>query len=526
MKEIKNILYIVLFSSLLISCNDEEFLNLIPKHSSTVENYYIDTPGFEAALNAVYSRARDVYTSGHINYTLWHTGTDYAMNGENPTLHMKSQGTYLDFNTQMGSYLFIWTWGYDVISMSSYIIDNAVNENVKWNNPSDKNRIIAEAKFLRAWAYKYLVWSFGDIPLVKEAFTAPKTDFGRDPVEDIWDFIKSELEFAVQYLPDIPSYPGKLTRAAARHFLAETCLTLGEYAQAEKYAQSVIDNPQYSLMTDRFGNFASLEGDVFHDLFDYHNQNHPQNKEGIWVSQLELNVTGGNETIDLSGRVWSGQYFMVQGLVLSPEYGPATSRLRPTDYMQNLYEKNDIRWSEYNWQKTYTYNDPDNLPEGTQIGDTVALTSENEQYIYPHPKKWHFMPYHPTNPQYGQNRHDRYEIRLAETYLLLVEAQYLQGKTDIATENINIIRSRAKASPIAAAQLTIDFILDERARELIGEYPRRFTLLRTNTLIERVRKYNPEAAPAIQEWHKVFPIPQAIIDANIDTDFPQNPNYN
>jgi starch-binding outer membrane protein, SusD/RagB family len=76
--------------------------------------------------------------------------------------------------------------------------------------------------------------------------------------------------------------------------------------------------------------------------------------------------------------------------------------------------------------------------------------------------------------------------------------------------------------------VTIDFILDERSRELSGEYMRWTDLVRTQKLIDRVKLYNITAAPNIKSYHILRPIPQEQIDR---TDggaaaFPQNPGYN
>ena len=93
-----------------------------------------------------------------------------------------------------------------------------------------------------------------------------------------------------------------------------------------------------------------------------------------------------------------------------------------------------------------------------------------------------------------------------------------------AADAVNEVRRRAKVTEVAAGDMTMDFLLDERMRELYGEESRRFTLVRTGTLLERVRKYNPEARDLIQDFHVLWPIPQAIRDANVG-DFPQNPGY-
>ena len=81
-----------------------------------------------------------------------------------------------------------------------------------------------------------------------------------------------------------------------------------------------------------------------------------------------------------------------------------------------------------------------------------------------------------------------------------------------------------KVADVSDDEMTMDYLLDERIRELYGEESRRFTLVRTGKLIERVKKYNPEARDLIQDFHVLWPIPQAVRDANTG-EFPQNPGY-
>jgi starch-binding outer membrane protein, SusD/RagB family len=132
--------------------------------------------------------------------------------------------------------------------------------------------------------------------------------------------------------------------------------------------------------------------------------------------------------------------------------------------------------------------------------------------------------------------------RFAETYLIAAEAAYQLGSLSEATAMLNVVRARAAASPAAATILTstteadlaargIDYILDERARELAGEQMRWFDLKRTGKLISRVQLYNAQAAPNIQPFHLLRPIPQGQINGSVDptaTDqkYPQNPGYN
>jgi hypothetical protein len=128
---------------------------------------------------------------------------------------------------------------------------------------------------------------------------------------------------------------------------------------------------------------------------------------------------------------------------------------------------------------------------------------------------------------------DYINYRLAETYLNLAEAQFRQGKTQDAVNSLNVVRRRAawpgkeKDMEIAPADLTMEFIMEERERELLGEQKRWFDLKRWGVLLSRVQQYNPQAAANIKAHHVLRPIPQVQIDrveGGVSA-FAQNPGY-
>jgi hypothetical protein len=125
--------------------------------------------------------------------------------------------------------------------------------------------------------------------------------------------------------------------------------------------------------------------------------------------------------------------------------------------------------------------------------------------------------------------------RLGETYLIAAEAYFKAGQTGTALARLNEVRRRAGGGVVGAipvlTSIDINTILDERGRELLGEYHRWFDLKRTGTLVERTVLYNPKvtttnAFAGQNGQQKILrPIPQSALDLNRNKNFPQNPAY-
>ena len=119
-------------------------------------------------------------------------------------------------------------------------------------------------------------------------------------------------------------------------------------------------------------------------------------------------------------------------------------------------------------------------------------------------------------------------MRLAETYLLRAEAKLAKGDLAGAATDINAIRNRAQATPVVAADVNIDLILDERARELYQEEFRLNTLMRLGKLHEYLMKYNDVVRKngyVLDAHINKFPIPNAEIQANNGAKLTQNLGY-
>jgi hypothetical protein len=210
--------------------------------------------------------------------------------------------------------------------------------------------------------------------------------------------------------------------------------------------------------------------------------------------------------------------------------GRGIGRLRLSNFvLYQLYQGNDMRNSVYNIKRQFYYNDP---KSPAKFGKLVAVgpppigiaATDTIYKIAPHTTKWNY--YNPLQDGTAfASFKDLIMMRLGETYLLMAEAQFRQGKMAEAATSINVLRTRAQASLVLPADITMDFILDERARELIGEENRRMTLVRTNTLVARALAKNAANIIGIQQFNTLLPIPQTEIDLNNGAVLTQNPGY-
>ncbi|MDR1723302.1 MAG: RagB/SusD family nutrient uptake outer membrane protein, partial [Tannerella sp.] len=460
---------------------------------------------------------------------------------------------------------------YKIVSNANTIISRAQESDMTDN---EKNLIIAEAKFFRAFAYRFIVYLWGDVPLVTEEITSPKTDFVRSPKADVLNQMALDATEAANVLPSIDKVAdGKVSNVVAQHLLAETYISLGKYDEAITAASAVINDPNTAMMTARFGSMANEDptdrylkftqpGDVYWDLFRVGNQNRSSgNKEALWVIQFEIDVVGGN-LVSAGGysvsnntleRVAGPVPWMTlkdpdenEGVIGLPQSdyncgGAGVSLMMNTDWFLNdLWLSdwdNDIRNAPHNIVRDFHYNNTASAYYDSSAVKYPGSTLVNQPWRwYPHPSKITTPGQHPdavyidkslgtlkTNA--GQTYRDNYMLRLAETYLLRAEARLAKGDRQGAADDINVVRLRAQAKPVAPEDVTIDYILDERARELVYEEHRRITLHRVGKLVERVRKYNTLNKDEIKDYHGLWPIPYSEIEANKDAKLEQNPGY-
>jgi len=548
----KIILFITIVASLFVTgCSD--FLTEDNKSNPDAASFYKTSSGYESLINACYSTLRDVYGD---NIEMFVAGTDLFKIGR-AGLVSQGLGNYQGLTPADNSVKAFYTVVYQSIKRC--------NDAIYYGQLYNQNKVrIAEMRFLRAYYYFQLVQQFGDVALVTDFYTSPVTSFPRTPASDVYAFIFSEMKAALADLPATAA--NRINQRVVNHYLALAYLTHGyETYGASADFQSAVDYATAAIN----GQALTLPFDGKTGIFFPGNEKNAEIIFSVQYSATTLaSVTLGNSQASSYGAYLGGS----DGAV-NDGMPYMNTKLKPTMRLYNLLsaDPNDKRFagtfmqelygvvatgkcSYYSYFKKYdTRTDLEVLmyypkPGATQAdidawkainpakrnAATIKLAGTNNwekndlDKDYPCIKKFS-DPDAPFNTT--ASRRDIFLARLAETYLIRAEAYIkLGGKQTEAKNDINVIRTRAGAASITESSATIDYILDERAREFAGEYNRWYDLKRTGKLVDYVTLYNPDVPSsgnmkgADGNFKILRPIPQDAIGLNSAT-ITQNPGY-
>ena len=556
--KLRNIIYSAMAVSALAltSCSDS-YLD-----EKMYSSYGTDVTDVEAKVIGLHYKYADLWGwSDQQGFAgCWQDGTDVGAPGDTQGVEVPFY-QYGSLNAENGGVNKLWTSLYSIINSANIII------NTEGVDPAAKG----EAEFFRAYAYNMLVTLWGPVPLITESKAEPRTDFTRNAVAEVDAVITADLNDAMANLPEVgkTKTQNRINKDCARVLAGEAFNRMGKYAEAEAAVTATINSGNYELISERYGKFLSDAGDYYSDMFRWGNQRRSQgNKEGIWVFQMEYerDVTGGTINAPQQRRNWVAAFHKLTDFMQNADSigGRGNGRLRLSNYVKyGIWEEGDIRNSNHNIRRILYCNKPnvskeisvldgfrvsDDTPGATKItvktGDRIYWTvGDTLAVMYPHPTKW--GGYDPTDDFGWSLVKDWPLMRLADAYLLRAEARIQKGDQAGAAQDINVLRDRAfktyraetgnaEAGKVTSAQMTMDFLLDERIRELVGEENRRYTLCRTGKLAERVQMMTSkwaESTPskAISGFdpakHCLLPIPLSEIQLNKDAVLEQNPGY-
>ncbi len=562
-----NIIYKVIFLMAIIvfaGCeSDEDFLTETAQTFYTLDNVFTSSEQVEQLLVSCYSQVRSLKIDRTDNAKVMAGfGTDVLdIAYRNVT---SSFSDYSNLSPLSDWYYNMYSEFYTLISKANTALYAADLESVSWSSDEDKAYAVAQAKFFRAYAYRNLGELFGGVPLVEDLTTTAKYDYERSTRIETYQFAIDDLEAGIDDLPETTTSGGRITKGAAQHYLCELYLAMGieleeegesgddMYQKAVNYATNVIDGGIYSLMTERFGSRIDEENgitggaDVYWDLFQKGNVNYQDgNTECVWAYQIDFDA---EQAEDDGAAIWYPRLFMPALRVLSGFVGTGSDvggrgviASSPTLYAINtIWEgdfSDDIRNSENNIQRTFVYNDESYEKYGESVyWEVLKEETDDTDPGIAFPIWWKLSTdnFDAVNSGYPNSRlyRDEYAIRLPETILLRAEAYWRLNQSSKAADDINIIRERAQCSyTVSSSDVSLDLILDERARELFVEENRWNTLLRMGgtVAVDRIKKYNIWPGGTAQSTltfnFNLWPIPQDVIDRNKDVVLDQNPGW-
>lgn len=538
---------ILLGAGLLAACNKQ--LEEYNPSGLTVDQVFSTPEGFETLVNAAYSYNRWWYGKEE-GWNIAEMGTDLWTSGTGDKYPDLTQ--YINLQASNSVMGVMWRQLYSAINLCNTGLARVGNAGL-----TEDRRVIREAelRFLRAFYYWHIVETWGGVHFTVTETTGVETTANRTPVDTFYAQIFRDLDVAVANLPRTTGDYGRVTKGAAMAFLARMCLTRGQNDRAAALADSVINNYGYALQAK------------YADLWRMDNL---QNKEIVWAVNYMKNLVfndrldatlypnGHSRGANNGHLMFTMKYDDLTGMQRDIANGRPFNRYMPTLYLLELFnERADARF-DGSFKSVWYCNNLATARRGMKLGDTAIICTKyvvsnadtagkpyrvydrNISYLpdgggsdrthYISLKK--FEDPTRTGRDEEQSARDAYIIRLAELYLIAAEAQINLGNKGKAAEYITKLRERATIPgheaemAVTDADMTIDFILEERARELAGEQLRWFDLKRTGKLETMIDAHNPDAAKNFQSFHTVRPIPQDQIDAVTNkAEFTQNPNY-
>lgn len=561
----------------ILSCEDFLREELV----SDVSAAYYETPaGFEDAVDATYHYLKFVYSNERA-YSLTVFGTDEYTNGADGgykgfNWYDATLRADVDILNQT------WEYCYKGVNQANAVIGRS--EAVSGITDELKATRVGEAKFLRALYYFTIVRQWGDAPMPLEETIGAVVTAPKSTATEIYGQMIQDLTEAIAALPVTQSDYGRATRGAAQNLRGMAYLTRAwlsnsqqDFAAAEADFTAVIESGTYDLVASHAELWDQSKQNNKEIIFAV------QNSTDVLLNSGGDGVLPGEGN---RGHLYFPmQYDNQPGMIRDIANGRPFKRFRPTDYLLDLWAASrdiDNRYDQtykhvwycngnntaFLW--TQAYIDAGALKmDGTPvtaadlgkprltIGDTAiyipgpgreaewtpakraskryqvilrtdAGAQNYNQFQYAHIKK--FMdPLRPTI-QWMEGSRDWFVMRLGETYLLRAEARLKQNLAT-AREDVVEVRQRSAFAGVdmndpanTPAVITLDYLLEERSRELDGEQCRWYDLVRTQTLVARVNQYNEDAGGRCDAHFMKRPYPQSQLDRT-QGGFAQNCGY-
>ncbi len=528
----------------------ENFLSEENK-SSLSDQYYYTPEGIQDLTDACYTPLRYWFGKEKAsNFVESCTDIVTRAKGHTNQAVVDYSPSFTADNKELGD---LWKYNYQALNFCNEALSKLDEVDV-----SNRDILKGEVSFLRAVYSWIIVEMWGDTHYSTVPSKGVITTANYTKVDDIYNQIFADLEVAIANCPAKSAEGGRVTSWAAKAMKARMLLTREQNEAAADLAKEIIDHGPFSLFQD------------YADLWDMSNSEGSLNSECIWFVNYTNDLLLDNE-LDNSKQERGGnnlhlmygmKYDNEPGMIRDLENGRPFNRYMPTRHFLELFDKEkDQRYAgsfKTVWMmnapankgniyvdmvdtaiclvnRTVTNEERERVATLYQLQTIDDLYASNGKPITARDVTFQISKFDdPVRPAVAtvESARDFFVFRIAEMYLIVAEG-YMESNPSVAVQYMNTLR-RTRAvrgyendMEISSSDLNIDFILEERARELSGEELRWFDLKRTNKLVDYVKSYNPDGASNINNNHTVRPYPQDFLDAiqNKD-DFPQKAGYN
>lgn len=500
---------VMLLTICIIACTKK--LEVLDANNPTAESYFKTASELQNGVNAVYSTLRSAQLVGR-EWFFTHDmrGGECSSGGaqlEAPRAELLSLVSPSNSNSVMSD---VWTGSYRMINRANLVITKAPGVT---DNPGLRDRVVGEAKFLRAWAYFELLSQWGEVPLYSEPITSPTGYKGKSAIADIYTFIENDLNAAVAALPDTYSAAdnGRATKGAANTLLGKVLMQKGDYAGAKAALLNVYG--RYSLVPNFLWNF---DGDIKSDGGVTVTNGHEFNAESIFEVAF---VDKGDNNFNWS---YNGEGATNPiSTVRNQEYGKTWGNVIPSDRLLNEFETNDPRFKLTFWEEgdviltaPGAVNNLGGSVPSTLTASDINMAASTKGGVT---KKRLFRKYNIydyVNSGFHPGGVNQRLYRYADVLLLLAECEAEVGTPAQAANYINEVRSRPGVNmpPVTLANkdAAIKAVIHERAVELCGEELANIDILRW-----RAKTYIPTLVPDPKPGQvALFPIPASELAAN------------
>jgi len=487
----RNLKYINLVIVLLLvfSCSDD-FVDVASEDENS-EEFFNSEDDYQRALTAAYDGLQSTY----VNVMLGEIASDNTLSGgESATDVIGFQEIDDMIHTPNNANLRdIWNWMFGAVNRANFILE--FQDKTDFTN---KNNVIGQARFLRAYYNFELVKWFGDIPLAvdKRIQFGDQFSIDRTPKSEVYALIEQDLIFAADNLPYVQPETGRVTKGAAQALLGKAYLFQDKFDEAANVFQDLINNGPHDLLSDYTTMFENDNENNIESVFEVQYTD----KEGAGFGCLQCSE--GNVAVGFNGiRNYSG-----------PVFESGFSFNVPTQEVVDAFEDGDVR-------KDVAILDIDTWATANNASFSIGFEHTgyyNRKYIS---RKGDLN----TGDANLTNPNNYRAIRFADVLLMAAEALNRKSSPDdIAAQTyLNRVRRRAFGDMLhdistTGSNLTND-IYKERRVELVGEGHRFFDLVRTGRAAQEIDGF-------VSGKHELFPIP--LIEIQLAGNrWEQNPNY-